>query len=412
MAYKQNIEDLLLTLFIKSSQIFDDSDEEENEFENENENDSETEENDVIFLGLCALLDSHYSSPRIYNVSKSQEWWHSIVPEYDDVRFKKIMRMDPQSFQDLITKIKTHSIFQSTGNKQQAPVELQLAIFLRRVGSKDEIFSICSRYGISEGTVYLYCKRVMLAILSLKSSLVIWPTGQARKMVHSGFKDIGGFNNVIGAIDGTHIILGTAPLQQPEIYWNRKKKYSIQCQGIVDYRGIFIDYEIGWLGSVHDAKVYRNSFFYQNVSTLIKGWDYLLGDSAYPLSNFLIKPFINTQNNLQIQFNITHSSHRVVVENAFGRLKNRFGCLKELNVRKISTAVCLTECCIILHNFLETNNDNWEIDDDDSDDNDNGNSSDDGDYDNDDNYVNNLNENSLKRAEEMKRDQIINQLFI
>ena len=73
MAYKQNIEDLLLTLFIKSSQIFDDSDEEENEFENENENDSETEENDVIFLGLCALLDSSYSSPRIYNGSKSQE---------------------------------------------------------------------------------------------------------------------------------------------------------------------------------------------------------------------------------------------------------------------------------------------------------------------------------------------------
>ncbi|CAI2194460.1 9993_t:CDS:2, partial [Funneliformis geosporum] len=41
----------------------------------------------------------------------------------------------------------------------------------------------------------------MLAILSLKSSLVVLPTGQTRKMVHSGFKDIRGFNNVIGAID-------------------------------------------------------------------------------------------------------------------------------------------------------------------------------------------------------------------
>ena len=47
-----------------------------------------------------------------------------------------------------------------------------------------------------------------------------------------------------------------------------------------------------------------------------------------------------------------------MVENAFGRLKNRFGSLKELNVKKISTAVQLTECCIILYNFLETNNDN------------------------------------------------------
>ena len=45
--------------------------------------------------------------------------------------------------------------------------------------------------------------------------------------------NIEGFNNVIGTIDGTHIILGIAPLKQPEIYWNRKKKYSIQCQAIV-----------------------------------------------------------------------------------------------------------------------------------------------------------------------------------
>ena len=90
--------------------------------------------------------------------------------------------------------------------------------------------------------------------------------------------------------------------------------------------------------SDHMIAVYWNSFFYQNVSILINGWDYLLGDSAYPLFNFLIKPFINTQNDLQIQFNIIHSLHRVVVKNAFGRLKNRFGCLKELNVKKILLA--------------------------------------------------------------------------
>jgi hypothetical protein len=408
MTYRQTIENSLISLFIKSSQVFEDSDNESNNSDSEEEL-LNAEEDEMILFGLCTLLDSRYLESRFQNnIAKSQEWWHSIVPRYDDIRFKKIMRMDSQSFQNLITNIETHAIFQPTGNKPQASVELQLAIFLRRVGSKDEVFSVCSRYGISEGTVYLYCKRVMLAILSLKSSLVIWPTGQTRKMIHSGFKDIGGFNNVIGAIDGTHIILGIAPLKQPEIYWNRKKKYSIQCQGIVDYRGIFIDYEIGWPGSVHDAKVYRNSFFYQNFSTLIKGWDYLLGDSAYPLSNFLIKPFTNTQNNLQIQFNVTHSLHRVVVENAFSRLKNRFCCLKELNVKKISTAVCLTECCIILHNFLEINNDNWEIDEEDSED------SDDSDDDNDSNNndEDNLNENSLKRAGEIKRDQIINQLFI
>src|SRR3954466_12207320 len=203
MSYKQNIEILLLVHFIRSSHVFKDSDDEsEKEFEVE-----EAEENELIFLGLSFLLDSRYLESRIYDVVKSQEWWNLIVPKYDDLRFKKIIRMDSRSFQNLILKIESHSTFQSTGNKPQAPVELQLAIFLRRIGSKDEIFSICSRFGISEGTVYLYCKRVMLAILSLKNSLVIWPTEESRKIIHSGFKNIGGFENVIGAIDGTHIIL-------------------------------------------------------------------------------------------------------------------------------------------------------------------------------------------------------------
>src|SRR5437764_14957245 len=140
------------------------------------------------------------------------------------------MRMDSLHFQNLILKIELHSIFQPTGNKPQAPVELQLAIFLRKIGSKDEIFGICSRYGISEGAVYLYCKRDMIAILSLKHELIIWPTGELRKMVHLGFNKIEGFNNVIGAIDGTHIILGNAPSKQSEIYWNHKKNIQFNVK--------------------------------------------------------------------------------------------------------------------------------------------------------------------------------------
>jgi hypothetical protein len=51
-------------------------------------------------------------------------------------------------------------------------------------------------------------------------------------MVYLDFKDIGGFGNIIGTIDGNHIIL---LLKQPEIYWN---------QGIVNYYSIFIYYKI------------------------------------------------------------------------------------------------------------------------------------------------------------------------
>jgi len=69
MTYWQNIEDLLLVHFIKSSQIFEDSDDESNDSEEQLEAE---EEEEVVLLGLCSLLDSHYLESRIYNIAKSQ----------------------------------------------------------------------------------------------------------------------------------------------------------------------------------------------------------------------------------------------------------------------------------------------------------------------------------------------------
>ncbi|CAI2184044.1 4249_t:CDS:2 [Funneliformis geosporum] len=181
------------------------------------------------------------------------------------------MRMDSINFQKLISVLNPLPIFQNNNNNLQVSVKLQFAVFLKRIGSKENIFEICSRFGIAEGTVYLYCKRIMIAISSLKKFLVKWPTNETKQRVHEGFKNIGGMENVIGAIDGSHIVLANAPLKQPESYWSRKKRYSIQLQGIVDHKGIFIDYEIGWPSSVHDAKVYKNSHFYLNASEIVKG---------------------------------------------------------------------------------------------------------------------------------------------
>ncbi len=129
----------------------------------------------------------------------------------------------------------------------------------------------------------------------------------------------------------------------------------------------------------------------------------------------MIKPFTNPQISLQIQFNIIHSSYRVVVENAFSRLKNRFIVLKGLKTRKFSFAIKLTEYAIILHNFLKLNNDNLEDlydknDDDNSDDN--GDSDSDNDSDNDDNEsIINQNEMTIRREGERKRKQILNQII-
>ena len=122
---------------------------------------------DLIKEILLVLSSLRYLVPRNH-VLKSQHWYHEVLPLYDDIRFKKVLRMERQQFNKLVQVLQNDTVFQNKGNKPQAPVEFQLVIFLRRLGSKDDILSICSRFGICEGTVILYVSHVMKAIKNKK----------------------------------------------------------------------------------------------------------------------------------------------------------------------------------------------------------------------------------------------------
>ena len=89
--------------------------------------------------------------------------------------------------------------------------------------------------------------------MAQKKLFVRWPILEDRKKVHEGFKNLGGFKNVIEAVDGIYISIKNAPTKDPEVYFIRKKCYAIHCQGIVNDRGIFTSFDVGWPGSVHDA---------------------------------------------------------------------------------------------------------------------------------------------------------------
>ena len=70
----------------------------------------------------------------------------------------------------------------------------------------------------------------------------------------------------------------------------------------------------------------------------------ILGDSAYALSNWLMKPYIDRGNltSDERSFNIKYSMTREVVEIAFGRLKGRFrGIGKRLDLKFIMPAMSL-----------------------------------------------------------------------
>lgn len=141
------------------------------------------------------------------------------------------------------------------------------------------------------------------------------------------------FPQMVVAIDRCHIEI-KAP---PEDYYNRKQFYSIMLQAIVDSDLLFRHITAVYPGSLPDSSILslsrvkdladKREILTSPVKT-IQGEDVrpmLVGDSAYPLSNWLIKLFSDRRNLLRHKnrFNRKLSSLRAVVERVFGLLKGQ-----------------------------------------------------------------------------------------
>lgn len=54
-------------------------------------------------------------------------------------------------------------------------------------------------------------------------------------------------------------------------YLNRKKYYSIQLQAICNHKSKFMHVMVGYPGSVHDARVFKESAVIQKLETFCEG---------------------------------------------------------------------------------------------------------------------------------------------
>ena len=176
------------------------------------------------------------------------------------------------------------------------------------------------------------------------------------------------FQNVVGAIDGCHIQI-KAPHHQPNAYYNRKKFHSIVLLGCRIAKMEFNYVWTGNPGSTHDTTVLRSSDLFQNSNVKIPPGYYLLGDSAFPILEWLITPFRDCGNLTRQQklFNKTHSQCRqvLVIERAFGMLKCRFRRLLRFDISDISLLVDSVLATCVLHNLCLYEDDIFDLPDED-----------------------------------------------
>ena len=331
------------------------------------------------FIMSTAIATMHWAADRVVWVKeRSSYWWERIVNvTFTPNDWIENFRMSNSTFTYLCNELRPSIQKRDTVMRKAISVEQRIAITLWRLATTTDYRTIGHLFGVSKTAVCLIVKEVCSAIVEvLLPRYIKVPTGDSLKEVIRGFKHKWGFPQCAGAVDGTHISI-MSPRDFPADYFNRKGWHSIIMQGMVDHLYRFTDIYIGWPGRVHDARVFGNSTLYQKGvnGTLFPEWTktiaqeeiplVVLGDPAYPLLPWVMKPYIDNGHlsRDQRRFNYRLSRARVVVEDAYGRLKGRWRCLSKRNDTEISDLPELIAACCVLHNLCEIHgerfNEDW-----------------------------------------------------
>ncbi|KAJ8384919.1 hypothetical protein AAFF_G00197270 [Aldrovandia affinis] len=301
-----------------------------------------------------------------------QLFWSSVLNNFDEEQWREHFRMSRNTFEYVLQLVEATLRRKTTRWRKPIEPQRRLAIVLWWYATPSEYRTISCLFGVGVSTV---CKLVRQVTSALKTTLlkrfICLPKGDRLQDTLEGFADRG-YPMCAGAIDATHIPI-IAPKEDHTAYYNRKGWHSIVLQAVVDHKFCFTDIYVGWPGRTHDARVLANSPLYKMAedqdgylfscekSLTVNGVEipvHLIGDPAYPLKKWLMKGFTSYPHLAQEQRNFNHrlSSARMVVEDAFGRLKGRWRCLLKRNDLDIELMPDIVAACCILHNAKRTIN--------------------------------------------------------
>ncbi|XP_035986731.1 putative nuclease HARBI1 [Fundulus heteroclitus] len=317
---------------------------------------------------LTRIISGNRVARTVWTREWSEHWWLYIVREtFNPQQWIENFRMSYRTFQWLCESLRPYISKAETRMRRPIPVEQKVGAVLWFLGTTSDYRTIAHLFGISRASLCIFVKDVCEAICyHLTPQFVKLPTDIEATNIMESFKEKWGYPICIGAIDGSHIPI-VAPNERRVDYFNRKGWYSINMQALVDDRYMFRDICVGWSGSTHDARVLVNSQLYQfwengvfpHLQTEIDGVmvpPVILGDPAYPLLPWLTKPYPENAGTTEAQkkYNFIHSRSRIVVENAFGRLKGRWRRLLKRIDNNTSNVPNVIAACCTLHNICET----------------------------------------------------------
>ena len=177
----------------------------------------------------------------------------------------------------------------------------------------------------------------------------------------------------LGVIDATHVPILSPDIESKPDYFSRKQVYSVNTQAVIGSNLEFFSVAIGYPGSMHDARILRNTHLFQRAENrdilcspvdVIEGLrirPLILADSGYTLKDWLIKPYILSPNLTRSEksFSRRLSASMSTVERGFGLLKARCRCLLKRLDHEIENISNVIITCFILHNICQVSRDEY-----------------------------------------------------
>lgn len=201
------------------------------------------------------------------------------------------------------------------------------------------------------------------------------PDETAWKRIEKEFYSKWNFPNLLGAMDGKHVLI-QAPPHTGSQFFCYKKTFSIVMLCLVDANYKFIAVDVGAFGKNSDGSIFKNSRFGKKLrgnqlqfppSKPLPGSNQVLphviiGDEAFPLCTNVMIPYsreVAQGDEEKKIFNYRLSRARNVSENSFGILVRKFRIFDHrlaLSHEHINQVV-LAACC--LHNYLRNDTCHW-----------------------------------------------------
>jgi len=289
---------------------------------------------------------------------------------YDVAAFKNFTRMEPPFFLHLLEMLRPKIERLDTNYRAAICAGTRLALTLRFYATGESYISLRYNWLVAHNTISKIVRQVSKAIIEVYgvTQHVLMPPIETEGWlkIAKKFSDRWNFHNTLGALDGKHVAI-RKPRNSGSLYYNYKGFFSIIMLALVDGDYKFIWVDAGTNGSSSDAQIFNTCELKEMVESDLLGIPpaqpfpggdtdvpfFFIADDAFALKPWLMKPYSKRDMSPEeIAFNYRLSRGRRIVENAFGILVNRFGCLMTTMRVKPETATDIVLSCCCLHNLL------------------------------------------------------------